>query len=171
MPELETKSNWYALYTKPRHEFKSASKLDEIGIKYYLPTVTKIRQWSDRKKKIEEPLIKGYIFIYANEKERINALQIESMVRCVTFSGRAATIPDWQIENLKKMLNSKSDYIISDIIKAGTKVKVTSGPFEGVIGVVNHTPNGKTISITIDLLKRSVSAVLPADSITKLYTE
>lgn len=161
---------WFALYTKPRHEFKAAEQIAENNIEYYLPVITKIKQWSDRKKKVSEPLIRGYIFIYATERNRIIALEQNSVVRCVTFNGRVATIPDWQIDNLRKMLATESDFLISEKIQAGQKVKVIAGPFEGVIGLVNHSPNGKTISITIDMLKRSVTAVLPMESIIKVVS-
>lgn len=167
----EISRSWFALYTKPRHEFTAAQHMEEAGIAYYLPTITKIKQWSDRKKKVTEPLIRGYIFVYATEKERILALQQKGIVSCVFFNGRAATIPDWQIENLRLMLSTESDFLISEKIEIGTTVKIISGPFEGVIGVVNDTSNGKTLSITIDLLKRSVTAILPSESVIKLVDE
>ncbi|HEX2866208.1 MAG TPA: UpxY family transcription antiterminator [Ignavibacteriales bacterium] len=172
-PENNTNQakHWFALYTKPRHEFTAAEHMTDVGIEYYLPTVVKIKQWSDRKKRIVEPLIKGYIFIHATEKERILALQQRGVVSCVFFNGRAATIPNWQIENLKLMLETESEFQISEEIEAGTKVKITSGPFEGVLGVVNETTNGKVLSITIDLLKRSVTAILPAESVIKVVDE
>lgn len=163
--------HWYAFYTKPRHEFKAAEQLGENNITYYLPVITKIKQWSDRKKKIVEPLIHGYIFVYASEKERILSLQQNSMVRCVTFDGKAAVIPEWQIENLKKMLDNESDFFITDTIKVGTKVEITDGPFKGVVGLVNQSSNGKTLSVTIDLLSRSVNAILPTASVIRLVDE
>ena len=66
---------WFALYTKPRNEFKSEQQLIAAGITNYLPTVTLLKQWSDRKKKVTEPLLRGYIFIYANEEERLVSLE------------------------------------------------------------------------------------------------
>lgn len=161
-------SGWFALYTKPRQEFKAASQLGELGIEHYLPLQIKIKQWSDRKKKVSEPLIHGYIFIKANEKERLQALQLYSMVRCVTFNGKPAAIPDWQIENLKIMLASNNEVVLSETIPSGTRVKIISGPFEGVVGIVNETSAGRTLSITIDLLKRSVTATLPMESVVRL---
>lgn len=163
--------HWYAFYTKPRHEFKAADQLKEEDITYYLPVTTKIKQWSDRKKKVVEPLIRGYIFVYATEKERIVSLQQNSMVRCITFEGKAAVIPDWQIENLKTLLDNESDFFITDTIQVGTKVEITDGPFKGVIGLVNHSSNGKTLSVTIDLLSRSVNALLPTASVIRVVDE
>jgi transcription antitermination factor NusG len=144
---------WYALYTRPRAEFKAAEQIEAIGIEYYLPTITRLKQWSDRKKKITEPILKGYIFIFANEHERINSLGQYSVIRCVSERGKAARIPQWQIDNLKKMLETRSEF---------------QGPFNGVIGTVQESENGKTIAVSIDLLNRSVIAHLPRESIFEL---
>lgn len=156
--------NWYALYTKSRSEFKAAEQLEENGIEYYLPAITRVRQWSDRKKKISEPVLRGYIFIYVNEKERLVSLEQNAIVRCVFDQGRPAVIPAWQIENLQKMLSQKSDFFIHDGIVPGVKVRIKEGPFLDVIGVVRETDNGSTIAVSIDLLNRSVIAHLPKES-------
>jgi transcription antitermination factor NusG len=156
---------WYALYTKPRAEFKAAEQIGEAEVDYYMPTITTVRQWSDRKKKITEPLLRGYIFIYADEKERVRALEQYSVVKCVFDQGRPAKIPQWQIENLRKMLNASTDVFIQEGLMPGTQVKIKDGPFEGVIGKVQDNPNGKTIAVTIDLLNRSVVTYLPKESV------
>ena len=162
---------WFALYTKSRSEFKAAEQLQAIGIQYYLPVVAKWKKWSDRKKKILEPILKGYIFILANERERKLSLEPSSVVRCVFDNGRPAKIPEWQIENLKKMLSKESDFLIQDGLIPGVKVKIREGPFEGIIGVVHESDNGKTIAVSIDLLRRSVIAHLPKESIFEVVKE
>jgi transcription antitermination factor NusG len=159
---------WFALYTKPRHEFKAEIEITSLSIENYLPTVTRLKQWSDRKKKVTEPLLRGYILIKATEKERINALQTRSVLNCVSFKGKPAAIPQFQIDNLKKMMESDDEFYISEQIKVGTKVRVTSGPFQGVEGIVYNTDNVKMLAITIDLLNRSVSVKLPPQSVTKI---
>ena len=156
---------WYALYVKSRCENKAALQLGADGVNYYLPVVTKWKKWSDRKKKVTEPLLKGYIFIYADEKERMLSLELNSVVRCVFDMGRPARIPEWQINNLRKILTKESDIIIKDGLVPGVKVKIKDGPFEGIIGVVQESDNGNTIAVSIDLLKRSVVAHLPRESI------
>jgi transcription antitermination factor NusG len=156
---------WYALYTRSRSENKAAEQLNNEGVNYYLPVVTKWKKWSDRRKKITEPLLKGYIFIYADEKERMLSLEKNAIVRCVFDMGRPARIPDWQINNLKKMLSKETDFLIKDGLVPGSKVKIKEGPFDGVIGIIQESDNGNTIAVSIDLLKRSVLAHLPKDSI------
>ena len=156
---------WFALYTKPKSEFKAEEQLRTLGIEHYLPVIVKEKQWSDRKKKITEPVIRGYIFIYADERERLLSLEQYSIVRCVFDRGRAAKIPAWQIENLKKMLSAKSEIFLHDGLMPGKKVIIRNGPFEGIIGVVQEYEDGKkTIAVSIDLLNRSIITHIPKDS-------
>ena len=163
MPDIKEKS-WFALYTKPRSEFKAAEQIGGNGINYFLPAITKLKQWSDRKKKVTEPLLRGYIFIFADEKERITSLEQASVVRCVCDSGRPARIPQWQIDNLKTMLNSNSELFIKEGLIPGTEVRIKDGPFEGVVGIIQNSEGGKTIAVSIDLLNRSIIAHLPKES-------
>jgi transcriptional antiterminator RfaH len=155
---------WFALYTKSRSEFKAAEQIESVGVDFYLPVITKIKQWSDRKKKISEPLIRGYIFIFADEKERLLSLEQPSVVRCVSERGKPARIPEWQIDNLKRMLSSESELLVKEGLIPGAKVKIKDGPFEGVIVTLQEIDNQKTIAVSIDLLNRSVIAYLPRES-------
>jgi transcription antitermination factor NusG len=168
---MSENKSWYALYTKPRTEFKAAEQLKQISVEYYLPVVTKVKQWSDRKKKVTEPVMYGYIFIYADEKERLASLEQQAIVRCIFDQGRPAVIPAWQIENLQRMLDQASDVLIHEGIVPGVKVKIKEGPFSDVIGVVQETDNGNTIAVSIDLLNRSVIAHLPKESIFEIIKE
>lgn len=86
--------SWYVLYTKVHHEFKAQIQLNNLNIKNYLPANSRLKQWSDRKKKVREPLLKGYIFINATEKERLIALEQSSIVRCLFDNGKPAIIPE-----------------------------------------------------------------------------
>jgi transcription antitermination factor NusG len=164
MIKNSTDKYWFALYTKPRNEFKAEQQLTTVDITNYLPTVTLLKQWSDRKKKVTEPLLRGYIFIYANEEERLISLEQQSIVRCVFDVGRPARIPDWQIDNLRTMLDTKADVIVHKGIVPGAKVIIKDGPFDGIIGTVVQGETGKSISVAIYLLNRSVIARLPDES-------
>ena len=161
--------SWFALYTKPKHEFKAELELNNLSVENYLPKITRVRQWSDRKKKITLPLFSGYIFINVNEKERYQSLQLPSIVKTVSFNGKPSVIPDSEINNLKKMLESNPEVNVVDELKEGSLVKVVEGPFSGVEGVVYKTPNNERIlAIVINLLKRSVTVLLPTESVIKV---
>lgn len=168
---IEAPKAWFALYTKPRSEFKASEQLMALSVDHYLPAVTKMKQWSDRKKKITEPLLRGYIFIYATEKERALSLEQPAVVRCLFDQGKPAKIPDWQIQSLKKMLEYKYDFYVHEGIMPGVKVRIKEGPFEGVIGTVQSRANDKSIAVTIQLLNRSIIAQLPSESVIEVLKD
>lgn len=158
---------WFAFYTKSRQEFKAKTELDAKYIENYLPTITTIKKWSDRKKKVTEPVFRGYIFVFVNEKERLTAMQNGSIVRTICFEGKPAVIPDWQIENLRIMLSESPEVFITNKIEVGEKIKITSGPFDGVVGVVQEVDREKWLAISVELLNRSILVKLPKESVLK----
>jgi len=156
---------WFALYTKPRHEYKAKEQLAEIDVETYLPTITTTKQWSDRKKKVTEPLFKGYIFIYATEIERANAVTRESIIKTIYFNGKPAVIPEQEIESVKIMLESPEKIQVFSGIVSGSIVKIESGPFEGIEGTVNAVSKDEsTLSVSVELLNRTISVVIPSDT-------
>lgn len=161
--------HWFALYTKPRHEFKAAIQLESVSIEYYLPTLTVMKKWSDRKKKITEPLFSGYIFICVDEKERWLAVSQKAIVRAVSFDGKPSVIPEWQIESLKKMLSESPEVFVTNKIEVGTKVKIVDGPFKDVIGVVTNVQEDKWLAVSVELLRCSVMVRLPKESVLKFF--
>jgi transcriptional antiterminator RfaH len=155
---------WYALYTRPRHEFRAAEKLKTMDIRYYLPLIKKQNQWSDRKKIITEPLIRGYIFIYADEKERLLSLEEYSILKCIFDHGKPAVIPEWQMENLGKFLEKESEFFLYEGLLPGKKVRINYGPFSGIVGVIQQSENHNTLAVSIDLLNRSVITHISKDT-------
>lgn len=159
---------WFALVVKSKCEFKAEEELDVLGVQTYLPSTTVVRKWSDRKKEIVVPIIRGYIFIYANEKERLYSLEQKSVVKCLFDGGRPASIPDWQIENLKKVLEQKPEITVENGLTLGDNVKIIDGPFEGVVGILQFAGTNRTLSVSIDLIHRSVVVQLPIESVVKV---
>ena len=92
------------------------------------------------------------------------SVEQRAIVRCIFDAGRAAKIPEWQINNIKTMLETESEIIVHNGIVPGAKVMIKTGPFEGIVGIIVAGEAGKSISVTIDLLNRSVIARLPDNS-------
>ncbi|TDO77418.1 transcription antitermination factor NusG [Flavobacterium chryseum] len=122
--------NWYVIYTKPKWEKKVAEKLNQIGVECYCPVITEIKQWSDRKKKVEVPLFNSYIFVYLLEKDRNSVFQIAGVVRYLYWLGKPAVVRDDEIEGIKSNLASPN---ISEVsvtsIQVGDRIKLESGAF------------------------------------------
>lgn len=133
--------NWYVVYTKPKWEKKVAEQLKEKGIECYCPLITTIKQWSDRKKKVEVPLFNSYVFLQLDEKDRNLAFLSSGVVRYLFWLGKPAIVKDDEIKTIKNWLEgSNSEDISVEPYRTGTKIKVVSGPFanqEAVIQEVN----------------------------------
>jgi transcription antitermination factor NusG len=153
---------WYAIYTKSRAEKKTYALLLQRGIDVYLPLQKKLKQWSDRKKWVEEPLFNSYMFVYVSEREYYEVLQTPGVVRYITFSGKAAPIREDQITFLKKILSSESELELSDHqFNVGEKVKVVAGPFHGMSGELVNVKNSKRFLIRFEELNKSIILNIP----------
>ncbi len=143
-------SRWYAAYTKSRNEKKVLTRLTESGFEAYLPILRKRKQWSDRLKWIEEPLIKSYIFIRVNESEYYDAINIPGLVCYVTFEGKAAPIPDRQIDTLKMLLQQGAEMEVSnERFEPGQKVIVIAGTLIGMQGEMVEYRGRKKVLIRL----------------------
>jgi len=122
---------WYALYTESRQEKKVASRLAQIGIEVYCPLTIQVRQWSDRKKKVEVPLLPSYIFVNLESNNREVVFQVAGVVRYLYWLGQPAIIKDTEIEILQKWLQDKIVSFEIVGIQPGTLYEIPSGPFIG----------------------------------------
>src|SRR4051812_43960085 len=92
---------WYPVYTHARAEKKACQALIKKGIETYLPLNRQLKQWSDRKKWVEEPFIKSYLFVYITEQEQMEVLMTKGIARFIYFSGKITCMPFTQIDELK----------------------------------------------------------------------
>lgn len=153
---------WYAIYTRPRHEKKVHDQLVEKNIEVFLPMIRQVRLWKDRKKKVDMPLFSSYVFVHFDYKYRYDILPTHGIVKIVNFKGVPAVIPDWQIEGLKRMLEHPETLQLETYIRPGEYVEVNDGPFKGMRGMVK-TIKGKTrLVVTIDGIMQSVSVEIDA---------
>ena len=134
---------WFALYTRPKNEKKVTEQLVKLGIEVYCPLVTQVKQWSDRKKKVETPLISSYVFVNLEEKERNKVFEAFGVVRYLFWLGKPAIIRDEEIYLLKDSLKEViSTFEISEI-KPGDVMNISRGPFQGKEGVVKAVEKNK----------------------------
>lgn len=156
---------WFVLYTKPRHESKALEQLIAIQIETYLPTITVTKQWADRKKKVTEPLFRGYIFICSTEIERNKAVTREAVLKTIFFDGKPAVIPEHEMESIKKMLESPEKIHVFNGIAKGLIVRIDSGPFQGIEGIVHAiSEDENTLSVSIQLLNRTISVAIAGNT-------
>jgi transcription antitermination factor NusG len=129
---MEIERKWYVIYTKPRWEKKVDSVLLRKSINSWCPLQKVERQWSDRKKIIEDPLFKSYVFVNINEEERLKVLMTDGVLNFVHYLGKPAVIRNEEIEMIKKYLSeedAKIEIISIEGFKTDSKVRVNHGVF------------------------------------------
>jgi transcriptional antiterminator RfaH len=142
---------WHVIYTRPRHEKKLAIAYNEKGIQYYLPLIKTLKQWSDRKKKVEEILFKSYIFVYVSEKEYSDALKYPGAVRYITIEGKAAQLSEIQMDTIKKTIENKLEFDLSTgYFKKGRIITIKKGILKGVAGEIVAWSGKKKLLIRIN---------------------
>jgi transcriptional antiterminator RfaH len=140
--------NWYVVYTKPKWEKKVADRLNEIGVVTYCPLVTKVSQWSDRKKIIHVPLFNSYIFVQIAEKDRNQIFAVTGAIRYLFWLGKPAVVKNLEIEAIKNWLSGPDVYEVSlDQWKKGDTIVLESGPFVSQSAVIQEVKQNHYILI------------------------
>jgi len=146
------------VYVKSRHEKSVHQELQRKGIKSSLPLMTQIRQWSDRKKKIEVPLFRGYVFVNIDiSKDKLHVLQTDSLVRFVTFCNKTVPIPDEQMFWLDQLAMSNLTLDHEKGIPLGAEVDVMFGPLKGLRGRVKQKNSKSRLVVWFDSIMQGVS--------------
>ena len=147
-------------------EKKVLSQLEEGGYKAYLPLITQVRQWSDRKKKVEEPLFKSYVFVYSNEREYIPILNVYGVIKFVTFERQAVVVPENQILAIKKFVSDfdkgeEYKMMNNEELKVGQKVRIINGPMKGLTGRLETIYNKRHLIVYIDVVGQCIPVHIP----------
>jgi transcriptional antiterminator RfaH len=153
---------WFVIRTKPRWEKKVAAQIEKKQIDVFLPIIEKIRIWSDRKKKIQDPMFSGYVFVRASEKERLAAISnTAGAMGYIFYNKRPAVIRDEDIEYIKISLKEPERISLEEKqIKKGDYITVKRGPFRGMKGYVNDFKGEYKLTVNLEELSTAFSVTL-----------
>lgn len=153
---------WYVMYTASRSEKKVADRLKERGVEIYLPIVEELRQWSDRKKKVQKALFNGYVFVKTRRHELWECLQVPGAVKFVHFAGTHATVKDEVLDMIRRIVETgvgiETD---GSTIEPGEKVKVIGGPLQNMVGEVIEKGNKDYFMIRVPGIYQNMLINLP----------
>lgn len=167
---LQSTQKWYALYTNPRSEKKVFHELNIRGFETFLPLQKTLKQWSDRKKKVEIPLFNSYIFVRTElEKNYYAILEIPGIVKFVKFGKEINSIRDEQIDAIKLLLSNFDDIELSDeIIQVYQKVEIIAGPLIGFKGITIENQGNKNFAIELEQIGCTLRVSVPKHFIKKI---
>ena len=159
---------WTAFFTKPRNEKKAADRLLIQGFEVYCPTRTVVKQWSDRKKKVKEPVFTSYLFAKVDEVSRTEILMDTGIVSNVFWLGLPAVIRESEILAIKSFLDDFPQAEMSNGRPSqGSKVEIETGPLSGQTGVIRRIQGNKAY-LTIDSLGIEMQAEISLGNLKKV---
>jgi transcription antitermination factor NusG len=148
---------WIAVYTRPRHEKTVEQELKNKGYETYLPILRERRKWSDRKKWVEFPMFRSYVFTRITFNQALPVLETIGVVKIIKFGNEPAVVQDEHIEGVKLMIEGGYNPQATDYFLRGDQVEVRDGPLKGLAGDVIRLDDHDRLVIRIDAIQHSVS--------------
>lgn len=153
---------WFAIWTRSRHEKLVRDQLQQKQVEVFLPTITKWSRWKDRKKQIEWPLFPGYCFARFDAFDRLPILKCEGVVTIVGTDGLPSPIPPVEIDSIRQLIESELAFDPCPLIKEGMMVEVKAGPLKGVVGRLMRKGSHARLVLSVDLIGQAVSVEVDA---------
>ena len=153
---------WYAAYTRSRHEKVVAETLEKRAVEHFLPLYETVRQWKNGRFKVQLPLFPGYLFVRIALSDRLRVLQVPGVVRLVGFNGVPAPLPQAEVEIIRSALRRGIEAEPHPYLKVGQRVRITSGPMEGLQGILLRRRGRPRVVVSVDLIMRSVALDIDA---------
>ena len=158
-----SESQWFAIWTRSRHEQVVREQLERKHFEAFLPTITKWSRWKDRKKKIDWPLFPGYCFARFDPGDTLPILKCAGVVNIVSFEGKPAAIPEYELESIRLLVGSELQYDPCPLTREGMMVEVVYGPLRGVIGrLMRKDAHRARLVLSVDLIGQAVSVEVDA---------
>ncbi|WP_232335583.1 UpxY family transcription antiterminator [Mucilaginibacter arboris] len=153
----EASPKWYPVYTRSRAEKQAFELLQKKGVESYLPLQKTLKQWSDRKKWVTEPLFQSYLFVRITQQQQTEVLMTKGIVRFLYHAGRIAAMPDQQINEIQLLLSNEIDLeVTAEHIAPGEKVVIKAGPLKGLSGEMVSYKSQKQLVVRLENLGQSI---------------
>ncbi len=158
--------DWYAIWTRSRHEQAVREQLEQRHIEAFLPTIPRWSRWKDRKKKIDWPLFPGYCFARFDANESLPVLKCTGVVNIVSFDGKPAAIPEFELDSIRVLIGSELQFDPCPLIHEGMMVEVVHGPLKGVKGrLMRKDAQRARLVLSVDLIGQAVSVEVDASDV------
>ena len=133
---------WYAVYTRPRSEKKTALLLQDNRIETYCPLNKVVRHWADRKKIIQEPLFTSYCFVHISAAEYRVVRETQGVINFVYWLGKPAVIREDEISAIRHFMNEYPEVKMEPIgMHLHDQVRIMSGPLMAQEGCLMELRN------------------------------
>jgi transcription antitermination factor NusG len=161
---------WHALYTRHQHEKVVAQALSSKGFEVFLPQYRTVHRWRDRQKELLLPLFPNYVFIRGGLDRMLILVTTPGIHSFVSWGGRPADIPSEQIEAVRRLVESSLQVEPHPFLKCGDRVRIKSGPLEGIEGILVRKARGFRLVLSVEMLSRSAAVEVDVSMVERLRT-
>jgi transcriptional antiterminator NusG len=152
-------ARWFAVRTRSRHEKIVAHQLRSQDVTAFLPLVTQVHRWSDRRKVVQVPLFPGYTFVRVvpSTEQYVRVLRVHGVSNFVGVRGEGTPIPDKQIDDIRVLLTSDAAYSLCPFLKVGQRVRIRGGCLDGVEGLLVARKGDRNLLISVEPMQQSLA--------------
>jgi transcription antitermination factor NusG len=152
-------ASWYAVQTRARHEKAVERRLREQGVEVFLPLVTEVRRWSDRRKRLDLPLFGCYVFVRLalTDEQRFRVCNVDGVFNFVGVRKAGTPIPDEQIDAIRTLVGQQLPWSTHPFLKVGQRVRIRSGALDGLEGILVSRNGDRKLVVSVDAIQRSLA--------------
>lgn len=161
-PAIEAAYPWWAVYARHQHEKTAADMMMTKGLEVFLPLYTSVRRWKDRRKMLSLPLFPGYVFVRGTPGRRLQVLTTPGVHMILSQGDQAATIPEEEIEAIRRTLEGNSRVEPHPFLKCGQRVRVKCGSLSGIEGILVRKKSVFRLVLSVQMLAQSVAVEIDA---------
>jgi transcription antitermination factor NusG len=167
-PAQSGSGDWYAAYTKHQHEKRVADSFTNKGFEVFFPVYAAAHRWKDRTQMVTLPLFPCYIFLRTDLERKLEILRTPGVFGLVGNAGRATSIPDCDLEMVRKITTGRSRIAPHPYLKCGDRVRVCVGPLAGAEGILVQVKNRYRVVVSVELLQKAVAVEVDFSALERL---
>ena len=165
---MDISGAWCAIYTRHQHEKVIAQILSAKGLEVFLPLYNATRRWKDRTMHLSLPLFPCYLFLRGMKERRLEVVTTPGIVFILAINGEAATIPESEIESVRRVIEWGNRVEPHPFLRCGDRVRVISGPLQGLEGILVRKKNLCRLVLSVEILERSAAVEVDVSAVERV---
>jgi len=158
-------AEWHAVRTRSNCEWKVSRHLAAHDIECFVAETTSLARNTACVRMSKRALFPGYVFSRFHKRQSVTVLSAPGTAHIVAFGGVPAAIAEAEIEALRRLVSSGALVDVCPWVRVGSRVRIRSGPLEGVEGFLEQVRSRLRLIVSVHILCRSVAAEIDPSAI------
>jgi transcription antitermination factor NusG len=151
---------WFVAHTKPRREKKLSEFCDRQGFAVTLPQYKSVHRYRGKTVTFHKPLFPGYVFLELLPSQAATVRQNEHVANLLDVFDQATFAR--QLGEILAALEANLEVRLAPQIEAGQRVRIRSGPLQGIEGLVESRSGATTVYLRLDFINQAAAVRLSA---------